>query len=359
MTTTVDAGHAGSAVRGTHQARDRGRSCNWKTPIALAVFVVIAFLMSAVAGREGTASFRLNTDADLIQLLLVALLTWAIFAVAGSRSSALGVVSWWLVRIKRLRPVWLAALIAYLIVIAVLPSIVVVPGRVTPIVDRAARPHCGVLILAGVAGQEDRLLAHRALRGALPARVPHLRRLGRLARGPGARASWSARLGSSAPLIFGALGGALSERVGVVNVAIRGSAAGRGVLVRRSWPLGVPEHQQLRAQHGRGRRGSGPPCCGHDRGPDRAHPGADLRVCWSGWCSAAFSIQYVVDQVIVGVVLNVLVLGLTNFLFTQVLAPNARGAESATAVPEAQHPAASARYRSSGPCCSGRRSSST
>jgi simple sugar transport system permease protein len=38
---------------------------------------------------------------------------------------------------------------------------------------------------------------------------------------------------------------------------------------------------------------------------------------------AAFSIRYLVDQVIVGVVLNVLVIGLTNFFFTQVLAPNA------------------------------------
>ncbi|MCQ6513252.1 hypothetical protein NPN18_26150, partial [Vibrio parahaemolyticus] len=38
---------------------------------------------------------------------------------------------------------------------------------------------------------------------------------------------------------------------------------------------------------------------------------------------AAFAIKYFVDQVIVGVVLNVLVVGLTSFLFSQVLAPNA------------------------------------
>ena len=36
-----------------------------------------------------------------------------------------------------------------------------------------------------------------------------------------------------------------------------------------------------------------------------------------------FAITYFVDQVIVGVVLNVLVVGLTNFLFRQVLTPNA------------------------------------
>jgi simple sugar transport system permease protein len=38
---------------------------------------------------------------------------------------------------------------------------------------------------------------------------------------------------------------------------------------------------------------------------------------------AAFAIKYLVDQVIVGVVLNVLVAGLTSFLFSQVLQPNA------------------------------------
>ena len=36
-----------------------------------------------------------------------------------------------------------------------------------------------------------------------------------------------------------------------------------------------------------------------------------------------FAISYFVDQVIVGVVLNVLVIGLTSFMFSQVLAPNA------------------------------------
>ncbi len=42
-----------------------------------------------------------------------------------------------------------------------------------------------------------------------------------------------------------------------------------------------------------------------------------------GMVLAAFSIKYFVDQVIVGVVLNVLVIGLTSFFFSQLLAPNA------------------------------------
>ena len=39
---------------------------------------------------------------------------------------------------------------------------------------------------------------------------------------------------------------------------------------------------------------------------------------------AAFAIKYLVDQVIVGVVLNVLVTGLTSFLYSQVLAAERR-----------------------------------
>ena len=74
---------------------------------------------------------------------------------------------------------------------------------------------------------------------------------------------------------------------------------------------------------------------------------------------AAFAIKYLVDQVIVGVVLNVLVIGLTSFFFSQVLQPNAGAAELAAALrphpdpdPE-RDPGASAR------CCSARRSSCT
>src|SRR5690606_11945644 len=37
---------------------------------------------------------------------------------------------------------------------------------------------------------------------------------------------------------------------------------------------------------------------------------------------ATFAIRYIVDQVIVGVVLNVLVAGLTSFLYSQVLTSN-------------------------------------
>jgi simple sugar transport system permease protein len=101
----------------------------------------------------------------------------------------------------------------------------------------------------------------------------------------------------SVPFIFGAMGGVLSERSGVVNIAIEGQLLGGAFLA--------------------------------------AVVGSMTRSIWLGLIAAlvagvlvsfvlaAFAIKYFVDQVIVGVVINVLVLGLTNFLYSQVLAKDA------------------------------------
>ena len=99
------------------------------------------------------------------------------------------------------------------------------------------------------------------------------------------------------PLVFGALGGVLGERAGVVNIAIEGqllfgafAAAITASLTGSAWA-----------------------------GLIAAMVAGALIALILG----LFAITYFVDQVIVGVVLNVLVVGLTNFLFRQVLTPNA------------------------------------
>ena len=99
------------------------------------------------------------------------------------------------------------------------------------------------------------------------------------------------------PLIFGSLGGLLCERSGVVNIAIEGqllfgafSAAVAGSLSGSAW-VGLLA--------------------------------AVLGAALVSLVLAVFSIAYRVNQVIVGVVLNVLVSGLTGFLFATVLEPNA------------------------------------
>ena len=103
-------------------------------------------------------------------------------------------------------------------------------------------------------------------------------------------------LSLSVPLIFGALGGVIGERVGVVNVAIEGQ-----------FLLGAFSAALLASLTGN---------------PFVGLIGAMIGGVLVAFVLAAFSIKYLVDQVIVGVVLNVLVTGLTGFLYGALLVPN-------------------------------------
>ena len=100
-------------------------------------------------------------------------------------------------------------------------------------------------------------------------------------------------LALAVPLIFGSLAGVLSERSGVVNIAIEGqllagafTSALVASLTHSVW-VGLVV---------------------------AAIAGALVAA-----VLAVFAIKYLVDQIIVGVVLNVLVVGLTNFLFSTLM----------------------------------------
>lgn len=104
-------------------------------------------------------------------------------------------------------------------------------------------------------------------------------------------------LGLAIPLIYGALCGVIGERSGVVNIAIEGQLlAGAFTAAVVATLTGSPFAGLLAAMV------------------------AGMLV---AAVLAAFAIKYLVDQVIVGVVLNVLITGLTSFLYSQVLQPNA------------------------------------
>ncbi|MEP6852805.1 MAG: hypothetical protein ABJA87_09145 [bacterium] len=98
------------------------------------------------------------------------------------------------------------------------------------------------------------------------------------------------------PLILGALAGVLGERAGVVNVAIEGQlllgafvAAAVGTLAGSVW-IGAL--------------------------------GGALAGVLVGALLAVMAIRYFVDQVIIGVVLNLLVTGVTSFLFIRLMTPH-------------------------------------
>jgi len=99
----------------------------------------------------------------------------------------------------------------------------------------------------------------------------------------------------SVPLIFGAMAGVLSERSGVINIAIEGQllagAFASGVLAslfHNNW-IGLLF--------------------------------APIAGALISLLLATFAIKYGIDQVVLGFVLNVLVIGLTNFLYKKLLIP--------------------------------------
>jgi simple sugar transport system permease protein len=214
----------------------------WKPVIVLGVLTVLVALLPLLGARSGDATFALATGTDFTQLPALQLpstgTAWVAVVVlallAGASAS-------YAVRGRR-TPVWLTAIFA---VVALM----------------------GFLVWAAAGGS-----------------IPVVGLLG-------------GALALAVPLVFGALGGVLGERSGVVNIAIDGQllfgafcAALVGSMTGSTWA-----------------------------GLLAAMLGSALVALVLG----VFAISYWVDQVIVGVVLNVLIIGITSFLFSQVLAPNA------------------------------------
>jgi len=214
---------------------------SWKAPIIYGVVTVLAAILFLVAGGDGAAVFRMSSEGDLVALPEVTLdgrSTGIVVVVALALITVAGAL---LVRAKRRVPLWLTIVFAILFIVGFLTW-------------AAAGAKTHVIPMPGL------------LAGALSLSVP---------------------------LIYGAMGGVISERVGVVNIAIEGQLlAGAFTSAVVASITGNPFIGLLAAAV------------------------AGMLV---SFALAAFSIKYFVDQVIVGVVLNVLVVGLTSFLYSQVL----------------------------------------
>ena len=215
---------------------------SWKAPIALGVFTILGIVLFVALRRpDDTSTFRLATSTDFFALPDLVLPTFATGIVVIVLLAALTAFSALRVARKQKTSLWVIAVFAAVFLLGFL-----------------AWASAGASIL-----------------------IPGL---------------FVGTVTLSVPLVFGALSGVLSERVGVVNIAIEGqllAGAFSSALVASV---------------------TGNPFLGL-----AAAAVAGMLV---SFVLAAFAIKYLVDQVIVGVVLNVLVTGLTSFLFTQVLSSN-------------------------------------
>ncbi|WP_460801769.1 ABC transporter permease [Microbacterium sp. GXF6406] len=216
---------------------------SWKAPIIFGIFTVLFALLPLLVPREGVSTFRLVRSAEAaIQLPELVLPATATAWVCAALMAVVTVVSIIWTRAHRLLPLWLT--VVYVVILLV-----------------------GFLAWASAGGT-----------------LPMIGLLG-------------GALALATPLIFGALGGVIGERVGVVNIAIEAQLlAGAFMAALVSSATGSAWAGLIAAM------------------------AAGVLV---SLVLAVFAITYYVNQVIVGVVLNVLVAGLTTFLYRQVLNPNA------------------------------------
>lgn len=237
MSTVLRAPHTPSSAADTAiVTRD------WKSPLVLGIFTVVFALLASIAPRDGETTFRISTGSDAIVLPDIAVPVVATVWICIAIVALLAAVSAWFVWSLRKVPLWLVAAFIVILVFAFLTW--AAAGQTIPVAG----------LLAG-------------------------------------------SLALAVPLIFGALGGVIGERVGVVNIAIESQLLGGAFTAAVVATV------------------TGSPFLGLIAAMVAGALVASVL--------AAFAIVYFVEQVIIGVVLNVLVTGLTSFLFSQVLQPNA------------------------------------
>ncbi|HSG80013.1 MAG TPA: ABC transporter permease, partial [Acidimicrobiia bacterium] len=112
----------------------------------------------------------------------------------------------------------------------------------------------------------------------------------------------------SVPITLGALAGVLSERVAIINIAIEGQLLG-GAFVAVIVGASLSDREDFLI-------------LGAPVGGWIGVGAAMLAGAFLAWVLAVLAIRYRVDQIIVGVVINIFVLGLTSFLTIRLLAEN-------------------------------------
>jgi len=224
---------------------------SYKAPIGFGLITVLFALLPALAPREGNALFRFSENSDAIRLpgASVPGTTTAWICVLLALAVTIGAV--WVTRQARKVPIWMSLVFAVVLLAGFLAW-------------AAAGSACDLPM--------SRLIASSVL--------------------------------LAVPIVFGALGGVVGERVGVVNIAIEGQLLAGAFCAAVASSLTDSAAVGLVA--------------------------AILAGMLVALVLGVFTITYKVNQVIVGVVLNVLVIGLTSFFYSEVLVPSSERLNSTT-----------------------------
>lgn len=220
---------------------------SWKTPILLGVLALFAVVVFIILGPNGHATFRISQENDLWQVpnlvvpakgvgIVVSLITLALAYLAYSQTKSVGKISKWV-------------LMTFTVVFVIGLMVWIIGGTTTQNITLVGLFTGAMLI--------------------------------------------------TTPLVFGSMSGVLSERAGVVNIAIEGQ------LLAGAFTAALVSSITHNAFAGL-----------------IAAAAAGVLV---SALLALFSIKYIVNQIIVGVVLNVLVAGLTGFLFEKIMKTKVNG----------------------------------
>lgn len=220
---------------------------SWKAPWLMAVFATIVFVGFGLLGRREPVVYTLTSDQASFQLPAIEVMSHMVGLVLGVVLFAITVLAFVWVRLNRPVPLWWSLVFGFISIVALLGWL--------------------------AAGD----------------RVPFAFILGNA-------------IVLALPIIFGGMAGVMSERVGVVNIAIEGQLLTGAFVAAVVSTLTGNLYLGLIA--------------------------AMVAAALMSMVLAVFAIRYLVDQIIVGVVLNVLVIGITNFLYSQWLTTDAVGTNS-------------------------------
>jgi general nucleoside transport system permease protein len=209
---------------------------SWKAPAVMGSIAVLVLVFFGLLGKPGTVSFELTGVREAIQLPYLDVSSNLLGTVAGSLLLAITIYVAWLVRKNVKASIWFSMLFGAISLVALLGWL-------------AADAVVPVAFILGSA------------------------------------------LVLAVPIMLGAMAGIMSERVGVVNIAIEGQLLTGAFMASVVSTLTGNQFIGILA--------------------------AMITAAVFSAVLAVFSVRFLAQQIIVGVVLNVLAIGITNFLYQQ------------------------------------------